>query len=295
MPALIEVAPAALFVENLFFRLATAAFLVATTGYILNLAGKKEWGSFASQALRIAFVLQTAFLAIRGINVERVPFVGHYEFGNLFIWGTVLVYLWTEWRQKDRYYAVGAFLLPLVLLYVIYVNLPLVNPVHRPLPLVLRYPLWLNIHVSTSVLGYAGFSLAFALALMWLLRAALEHKKNAGQVPLIFRAVFQVLPQPRALEDYMYSASSFGFLFQTAMIVSGSIWADASWGRYWGWDPKEMWSLITWFVFAVYLHARFTQGWTGFRTVALVAVGWMTMMFTWLGVAWLLPGIHSFG
>jgi cytochrome c-type biogenesis protein CcsB len=293
MPVIIEVAPAALFVENLFFRLATVAYLAATIGYLLNLGGKKEWGNFASLSLRIAFVLQTAFLVTRGINVERVPFVGHFEFGNLFIWSTALVYLWTEWRQKERYYAVGAFLLPLLLLYVIYVNLPMVNSAHRPLPPVLRYPLWLNIHVSTSVLGYAGFSLAFALALMWLLRTGLE--KTVAQASPFMKTVFKAIPQPKALEDYMYSASAFGFLFQTAMIISGSIWADASWGRYWGWDPKEMWSLITWFVFAVYLHARFTRGWSGSRTVALVMVGWVAMMFTWLGVAWLLSGIHSFG
>ena len=314
MPVLIEVAPAALFVENIFFRLATVAFLVATLGYILNLAGKREWGSFASVVLRTAFVLQTAFLVTRGINVGRTPFVGHFEFGNLFIWGTLLVYLWTEWRQKERYYVVGAFLLPLVLLYVLYINNilvddviylirqvinqpmtdpPMVNPAHRPLPPVLRYPLWLNIHVSTSVLGYAGFSLAFVLALMWLLRTGME-KTIASAAPFK-KTIFKAIPQPKVLEDYMYSATAFGFLFQTAMIISGSIWADASWGRYWGWDPKEMWSLITWFVFAVYLHARFTRGWSGSRTVALVILGWVAMMFTWIGVAWLLTGIHSFG
>ena len=79
------------------------------------------------------------------------------------------------------------------------------------------------------------------------------------------------------------------------MIITGAIWADTSWGRYWGWDPKEVWALITWFVFAVYLHARFTRGWRGMRTVMLVIVGWVAMVFTWVGVAWLLTGIHSFG
>jgi len=295
MPVLIEVAPAALFVENLFLRLATLAYLAATVGYVLNLIGKKEWGRFASLLLLVGFVLQTAFLVTRGINVGRVPFVGHFEFGNLFIWGTVMYYLWMEWRQKEKYYVVGAFLMPVVLLYVMYVNLPMVSSDHRPLPPVLRYPLWLNIHVSTSVLGYAGFTLAFALALMWLAQRALEGRKaNLGGSPFL-KSLLQVMPSPKMLEENMYIASAFGFLFQTAMIISGSIWADASWGRYWGWDPKEMWSLITWFVFAVYLHARFTRNWTGMRTVVLVMVGWAAMLFTWLGVAWLLSGIHSFG
>ena len=93
----------------------------------------------------------------------------------------------------------------------------------------------------------------------------------------------------------MYRASAFGFLFHTVMIITGAIRADTSSGRFWGCDLKEMWSLITWFVFAVFLHARFTRGWSGLRTVALVVAGWFAMLFTWVGVAWLLSGIHSFG
>jgi len=79
------------------------------------------------------------------------------------------------------------------------------------------------------------------------------------------------------------------------MIISGGIWADAAWGRYWGWDPKEMWSLVTWAVFAIYLHARRTRGWRGRNAVYLVILGWAVMLFTWIGVAYLLPGIHAFG
>jgi cytochrome c-type biogenesis protein CcsB len=252
----------------------------------VNFLGRKEWGSFSSWILRVAFLVHTAFIVTRGINVMRVPFVGPFEFGNLFIWSTALVYVWSEWRLKDRYYAVGAFLTPLIVAYVAYISLfPKIDRVHKTLhPLLDSF--WLKFHVSASVLGYAGISLAFAAALMWIAKNMLEKNKIG---------LSKALPQPKILEEYMYRAAVFGFLFQTVMIITGSIWADASWGRYWGWDPKEMWSLITWFVFAVYLHARFTRGWHGSQTIFLVIVGWIAMVFTWAGVAWVLTGLHSFG
>ncbi|NLM46673.1 MAG: c-type cytochrome biogenesis protein CcsB [Firmicutes bacterium] len=291
MAGAIEVSPAGLFLENMLFALAVAGYLAATAGYLAYLFGKKSLGSYASRLLHLAFFLHSAFLAARTVNVRRVPFVGHFEFGNLFIWACVLVYLWTERRQKEKYYAVGAFLAPLVVLYIGYLTVVpkiftkvTISRAHTLLPPVLQSN-WLKVHVSASVLGYAGFTLAFAVALMWLLKARLQEKS----------AFARALPEFAVLEEYMYRASVFGFLFQTVMIITGAIWADTSWGRFWGWDPKEMWSLITWFVFAVYLHARFTRGWSGLRTVALVVAGWFAMLFTWVGVAWLLSGIHSFG
>jgi len=285
---LIEVPASQLLVENTLFTWSALAYLAATAGYLANLKGKSEWGTYASALLRLAWVVHTAFIIVRAVNVGRVPFVGHFEFGNLFIWASALVYGWSEWRDRERYAAAGAFFTPLLVVYLGYLTVvPVLIPrvtvsrVHQPLRLVLQSD-WLAIHVITSVFGYAGFTLALAWAAVW-------FAKHRGS-PL-----GQALPGERVLEEYMYRAAAFGFLFQTLMIITGAIWADISWGRYWGWDPKEMWSLITWLVFAAYLHARLIWGWQGRRAVALVAIGWLAMLFTWIGVAWLLPGIHSFG
>jgi cytochrome c-type biogenesis protein CcsB len=301
MGGLIEVAPTSLLIENTLFTIACLIYLLAAVCYAVNVFGKKEWGGFAANVLRAALLMHTGFLVMRTINVSRLPFVGHYEFGNLFIWSTVLVYVRTEWRLKDGYHAVGAFLMPVVVAYIAYLTvIPAIVPgiavsnAHNPLQPVLQ-SYWLMFHVSSSVMGYAGFSLAFAAGLMWLAKTGLENKPDLLKASPLVKGVAGSLPPLKTLEEYMYRASVFGFLFQTVMIITGAVWADASWGRYWGWDPKEMWSLITWFVFAVYLHARFTRGWHGKRTVMLVMVGWVAMMFTWLGVAWLLSGIHSFG
>jgi cytochrome c-type biogenesis protein CcsB len=287
---LIEVPAGMLLVENTLFTWSGLAYLAATAGYLVNIKGKNEWGTYAPALLRLALVVHSGFIIVRAVNVGRVPFVGHFEFGNLFIWASALVYACSEWRAREGYAAIGPFFAPLLVLYLGYLTVvPVLIPrvtvsrVHQPLRLVLQSD-WLTIHVITSVFGYAGFTLAMAWAAGWFARHRL-----AGS-PL-----GRALPGERVVEEYMYRAAALGFLFQTLMIITGAIWADLSWGRYWGWDPKEMWSLITWLIFAGYLHARLTRGWRGKRAVALVAIGFLAMLFTWIGVAWLLPGIHSFG
>jgi cytochrome c-type biogenesis protein CcsB len=246
--------------------------------------------------LRGAVLLHAGFLLARWVNLGRVPLVGHYEFGNFLIWVLALMYLRAERRHPMGYRAIGATVSLVLAALIAYVTLfPMVSSAHRPLPPVLRYPLWLNIHVTASALGYAGFSLAAAVAVLLLVRGRLVSNGATGGRPAFPPAVLDFIPDGPALEQYMHEAATLGFLWQTVMIISGGIWADAAWGRYWGWDPKEMWSLVTWVVFAAYLHARLTRGWRGPSAAYLVILGWAVMIFTWLGVAYLLPGIHSFG
>ena len=159
--------------------------------------------------MRFSFLLHTAFLVTRTINAGRIPLVGHFEFGNVFIWACVLFYLWLEWRLQGRDYSVGAFLTPLVVLYLAYLTVAPhlitkinISRAHKPLQPVLQSN-WLQIHVSASVLGYACFTLAFAVAIMWLLKTWLHNKAFARN-----------LPEPLILEEYMYRASGIGFCFK---------------------------------------------------------------------------------
>lgn len=101
-------------------------------------------------------------------------------------------------------------------------------------------------------------------------------------------------PEPRALDELGYQLILLGFLFLSIGIISGAVWANSAWGRYWGWDPKETWSLITWFVYATLLHARLTRGWHGKRIAYLSMIGFAAVVFTYFGVN-LLPGLHSYG
>jgi cytochrome c-type biogenesis protein CcsB len=101
-------------------------------------------------------------------------------------------------------------------------------------------------------------------------------------------------PEPKILDELGYQLILLGFLFLSVGIITGAVWANSAWGRYWGWDPKETWSLITWFVYATLLHARMMRGWRGKRTAILSIGGFAAVIFTYFGVN-LLPGLHSYG
>ena len=137
---------------------------------------------------------------------------------------------------------------------------------------------WLLIHVLTCFVGYAAFALAFGAALLFLW----QSRRGKTSAPAL------------DLDRLIYQAVSLGFLFLTLGIVTGAVWADQAWGRYWSWDPKETWSLITWFIYAGLLHARLVKGWQGRRIAWLAVLGFAAVLFTYFGVSFLLPGLHSY-
>jgi len=144
---------------------------------------------------------------------------------------------------------------------------------------------WLIAHVIACFIGYAAFAIAFGISIMYLLKQR-KPDDAAG-----FLSLF---PKTDDLDDLNYRMIMFGFLFLSAGIITGAVWANSAWGRYWGWDPKETWSLITWFIYATMLHARLMRGWHGRRIAYLSIIGFAAVLFTYFGVN-LLPGLHSYG
>jgi cytochrome c-type biogenesis protein CcsB len=144
---------------------------------------------------------------------------------------------------------------------------------------------WLIAHVITCFIGYAAFAVAFGLSIMFLIR----QRKPVSKGSLRDR-----FPKPNVIDDLTHQMIMFGFLFLSVGIISGAVWANSAWGRYWGWDPKETWSLITWFIYATLLHAKLMRGWHGRRIAYLSVIGFAAVLFTYFGVN-LLPGLHSYG
>jgi cytochrome c-type biogenesis protein CcsB len=138
---------------------------------------------------------------------------------------------------------------------------------------------WLLIHVVTAFLGYAAFALAFGSALLYLLQ---ERRPRPSLPPL------------PVLDNLIYRTTVLGFLLLSLGIFTGAVWAETAWGRYWSWDPKETWSLITWFIYAALLHARRLKGWHGRRIAWLAVLGFMAVLFTYFGVSFLLTGLHAY-
>ena len=230
----------------------------------------------------------TAGIVLRWVESYRLGF-GHAPLSNLyeslvfFAWTISVIYLVIERRYENK--TIGAFAAPLAFLALAYASLsPNISDRIQPLLPALKSN-WLIAHVITCFIGYAAFAIAFGISIMYLFK----QRESGAANSLLDR-----LPESKVLDELTHQLVMFGFLFLTAGIITGAVWANSAWGRYWGWDPKETWSLITWFVYAILLHARLMRGWRGRRIALISIVGFAAVMFTYFGVNYL-PGLHSYG
>ncbi|HEX9191074.1 MAG TPA: c-type cytochrome biogenesis protein CcsB [Candidatus Deferrimicrobiaceae bacterium] len=233
------------------------------------------------------------FLLI-GVIVHGVAFVARYfaagytpvtslfESLTFFAFAIVGVFLAFELRYNLR--VLGAFVAPLAFAFSIFAAF-LPGEVRTLAPALNSY--WLPVHVALLFFGNAVFAVAFGAAIMYLLMEKELKGKKMG-------AIFKRLPSLEVLDDINYRCLTIGFPLLTLGIITGSIWAEYAWGSYWSWDPKEVWSLITWLLYAALLHGRLTVGWRGRKAAILAIVGFGAILFTFLGVNLLLPGLHTY-
>ena len=143
---------------------------------------------------------------------------------------------------------------------------------------------WLAFHVSTAIISYGAFGVSFAVSLIFLVRERIKDGTFWDTH----------IPPKEKLDMISYRAVSLGLLFLTFVIITGAIWAERAWGSYWSWDPKETWSLVTWLIYALYLHLRIGRGWRGRSAAIFAVIGFICVIFTYIGVNTFLPGIHSY-
>ncbi len=267
-------------VENTMFTIAMAAYLASMVLYALFFVLKKDKsGKIADIIVAAAFAFHTAALVTRGIGAGRLPMTNQYEFATSFAWGICACYLVFLWRYKFR--ALGVFVTPVIFLIIGYAAMQ--SREVRELMPALRSN-WLAIHVSSAIISYGAFGVSFAVSLMFLLRQKMSNS-----------AFWQEhIPEEKRLDLISYRAVSLGFLFLTFVMISGAIWAERAWGSYWSWDPKETWSLITWIIYAIYLHLRISRGWKGKSAALFAVIGFICVIFTYIGVNTFLPGVHSY-
>ena len=217
------------------------------------------------------------------LGIGHAPLSNLYESLIFFAWTIAAIHLWIEYRYKNRIF--GAFTTPIASLVMAYASLsPNISDRIQPLIPALKSN-WLIAHVITCFIGYGAFAIAFGISIMYLCKQG----DADGKVRLL-----NLFPGQRILDEVTHQMIMFGFLFLSVGIITGAVWANSAWGRYWGWDPKETWSLITWLVYAALLHARMMRGWHGRRIAYLSVIGFLSVLFTYFGVN-LLPGLHSYG
>ena len=235
----------------------------------------------------LAFALQLGGVILRGLSAGRVPWSNMYEFS---ITGVVLivgVFLLVSIFQDVRF--IGSFITGLAL---VFLGISTVNYYVAvvPLPPALQSP-WLVIHVFVAILGTAFFSIGFALSVAQLLQTRREALLEPDKGILRWLAT---LPDAARLENRAFFVNIVGFAFWTFTLIAGAIWAEAAWGRYWGWDTKEVWTFIIWVIYAGYIHARATQGWRGSRSAWLAIIGFSAVMFNFGIVNVFFKGLHAY-
>lgn len=273
-----------------------SAFALSSTTLLYGLAMVCYVGAFAFKKKTLAkagfyvlaagFLANTAGIGLRWVEsyqmgIGRAPFSNMYESLVFFSWTMAALYMYVEMKYKEQGF--GVFVCPLIFLSIAYASFdPSISAKISPLIPALKSN-WLIAHVVTCFLGYAGFALAFGLSLTYFIKP-----KQPGN-----SVIFSRLPDEEIIDELTYQMVVFGFLFLTIGIITGAVWANSAWGKYWSWDPKETWSLITWFVYAALIHARMMRGWQGKRIAYLSILGFAAVIFTYFGVNYL-PGLHSY-
>ncbi len=265
------------------FKIAFLVYLASTVCYVAHLVKKqKVAGSLGTALLIIGAALHTASITLITVALGRLPFLNLWEYLLMFTWGAAVVYVALEFATRNR--ALGSFAVPLITAFA-WLTYRLPADINESVMPALQSA-WRLPHIASAILAYSSFTVAFVLAILYIVR-----ERSEGN-PESFWATR--LPALKVIDQAVYRTIAFGFLMQTVLLIAGAIWAQFAWGRYWGWDPKETWALITWLIYAAYLHTRVTMGWRGRRSATLAIVGFVAVMFTFFGVSYLLSGLHSY-
>ncbi len=236
--------------------------------------GAATAGMYGTLLAWLTFAFLTASLVFRTIATGHGPFANMYEFSVAFAWGILITYLYFERKYHQR--VLGVVALPISLAMLLYATT--IPSTLDPLVPALQNNLLLSVHVAVAIVAYGTFTVAFGAAVLHLIQPD-EGRRG--------------LPSPELLDEIGYKAVVVGFPFLTLTIVLGAVWADVAWGRYWGWDPKETASLVTWLIYGAYLHARVVRGWRGRKAAWLLIIGFAATLLTYFGNLFF-GGLHSY-
>ena len=235
--------------------------------------------------------VHVASLVTRGFAAHRVPWGNMYEFSSAAALSAVTVFLVLVARGRIER-ALGAFVLLPVVIYLGLAGTVLYTAAGPLVPALNSY--WIKIHVAAAVMSSGAFLLSGVVALLYLARVRYDARVAAGRAVRFPLSIGAALPPAPQLDRVSYSIIAFAFPVWTFAIIAGAIWAESAWGRYWGWDPKETWSFITWVLYAGYLHARATAGWKGGKAawVAVAAAGALIVDYYVVNI--FVVGLHSY-
>jgi cytochrome c-type biogenesis protein CcsB len=267
----------------LLFQGSVTAYVLATAAYLVFFINqKKQLRQTGRVIFLFAFLLHTMNIIARAVESGHTPITSHHETVSFFAWSVSCCYLSFRWRYTMKNLGVFVSILVVALMLVAaFSSRDLI-----PLPPALQ-SWWLPVHASITLFAYGFFALASIGGIMYLLQEREIKKKRFG-------LFYSRLPSLEALDKLNHHCLSVGFPLFTLGLITGSLWAKQAWGAYWHWDPKETWSLVTWFLYAAAVHQRFTVGWRGRRVALLSIIAFLSVLFTLWGVSFLLEGVHTY-
>ncbi|GLZ06417.1 c-type cytochrome biogenesis protein CcsB [Actinomadura sp. NBRC 104412] len=244
-----------------------------------------DWARLAVVLNVLGWAAHLGAIVSRGLAAERWPWGNMYEFLTAIAFAAVTAFLVVLWRFQARF--LGAFVTLAAVVALGIANIWLYNSVGPLVPALNSY--WIAIHVTAAIIATGAFTVGGATTILYLLKVRQEVRATAGGGTFLDR-----LPGADALDRLSLRVTMFAFPIWTAAIIMGAVWADDAWGRYWGWDPKEIWSFVTWVAYAAYLHARATAGWKGRRAAVLSLIAFAALLFNFFGVNYMFSGLHSY-
>ena len=268
---------------SLLFKLTLFFILLAAAGFIIYLVKQvKAVYTWSYRILLLSFIFHTGYLGLQYYTLGVQPIIGIKAALCFFSWAIVGVYL--IFHLKFKLMILGSFIAPFAaFLMIIASAIPegkvIVEPIFKSL--------WLTFHVIMSFLGDGMFAVAFIAAIMYLIQERQIKKKRFG-------SFYTRLPSLETLDTINHYSLMYGFPFLTIGMVMGAIYAQYALGSYWRWDPKEVWSLITWLFYAALLHGRISLGWRGRRAAIMSIIAFFILLFSFIGASLWLSGYHSF-
>ncbi len=279
-------------ISTFIFKSIAFIYLLSSVLYFCCLVFQnKKLSKVALIVTSFGFVAHTAAIILRWVESYQMG-IGHAPLSNLFesmvffAWAIVLIHLFFEFKYKFKIESMGAFASPFASLAMFFACFFFDTEISPLVPALQSQ--WLVYHVITCFLGYGAFAVSCGASIIYLIKIGREEKN------LPSRSLMSFFPDSKFLDQLNYKVIIIGFPMLTMGIITGAAWAYYAWGRYWGWDPKETWSLITWFIYAAFLHARFARGWRGKKSAILSIIGFAAVLFTYLGVNLILSGLHSY-
>jgi len=268
--------------QDFLFYLIALVYLAASGVYVAYLFVRKDRVVVAAgRLLMIGVALHTLAIAVRWAVTGRTPVTTLHESLFFFSWITAALYLAVLFKYKLR--VLGVFVAPfalVLLITAIFMN----NRVMELPPVLASY--WLPVHVTMAFLGNAFFAIAFFLGIMYIIQDYyLKHRK--------FKGIYYVMPPLDILDELNYKCLQYGFPLLTLAIITGAIWSEAALGSYWDWQPRQIWSLITWFLYAALLHGRLTTGWRGRKAAIFSGIAFAALVGSFFIINLVSGGAHG--